>query len=55
MAGLYSLMLPLTVFALLSGSRQMVVGPDVTMATLIAASLVPLAAGDPLVSARSRR
>ena len=41
-------MLPLTVFALLSSSRQMVVGPDVTMATLIAASLVPLAAGDPL-------
>ena len=47
-AGLYSLMLPLTAFALLSSSRQMVVGPDVTMATLIAASLVPLAAGDPL-------
>ena len=49
-AGLYSLMLPLAVFALFSSSRQMVVGPDVTMATLVATSLVPLAAGDPLRS-----
>jgi high affinity sulfate transporter 1 len=45
MAGLYASILPLVVYAVLGSSRQLVVGPDSSMAALIAASMAPLAAG----------
>jgi high affinity sulfate transporter 1 len=48
MAGLYGGILPLLVYALVGSSRQMIVGPDSTMATMVAVALGPLALGDPL-------
>ncbi|WP_295447125.1 SulP family inorganic anion transporter [uncultured Thiodictyon sp.] len=45
--GLYSSMLPLLVYALFGTSRQLVVGPDAATCALIAASVAPLAGGDP--------
>ena len=45
MAGLYASFLPLLVYAVLGSSKQLVVGPDSSMAALIAASVAPLAAG----------
>src|SRR5262249_33011537 len=45
MAGLYASILPLAVYAILGSSRQLVVGPDSSMAALVAASVAPLAAG----------
>lgn len=47
MAGLYGSMLPLLAYALFGSSRQLVVGPDSAMATLVAVALVPLSRGDP--------
>ncbi len=46
MAGLYAGMLPLVAYALFGSSRQLIVGPDAAMATLVALSLAPLAGGD---------
>lgn len=45
--GLYATMVPLIVYALLGPSRIMVLGPDSTLAAVIAALIVPLAAGQP--------
>jgi high affinity sulfate transporter 1 len=45
--GLYSSMLPLLVYAVFGTSRQLIVGPDAATCALIAAAVVPLAAGDP--------
>ncbi len=45
--GLYATVIPLLVYALLGPSRIMVLGPDSSLAPLIAATIVPLAAGDP--------
>jgi|SRR4051812_11216705 high affinity sulfate transporter 1 len=45
--GLYATIVPLTVYALFGPSRILVLGPDSSLAPLIAASVVPLAAGDP--------
>jgi high affinity sulfate transporter 1 len=42
-AGLYSLILPVVVFALLSSTRQLVVAPDAAAAALVASSLGGLA------------
>ena len=42
-AGLYSLLLPLVVYALLGSAPWMVVGPESTIALLIAAGMAPLA------------
>ncbi len=42
-AGLYSLLLPLVVYALLGSAPWLVIGPESTIALLIAAGLAPLA------------
>jgi high affinity sulfate transporter 1 len=47
MAGLYAGMLPLIAYAMFGSSRQLIVGPDASMAALVAVSVAPLAAGDP--------
>jgi len=44
--GLYACILPMLVYALFGTSRQLVVGPDAATCALLAAALVPLAAGD---------
>ena len=45
--GLYATILPLVAYAVFGPSRIMVLGPDSTMAAVIAALIVPLSAGDP--------
>ncbi len=45
--GLYATVLPLLVYAILGPSKILVLGPDSSLAPLIAATIVPLAAGDP--------
>ena len=45
--GLYATVLPLLVYALFGPSKILVLGPDSSLAPLIAATIVPLAAGDP--------
>lgn len=47
LGGLYASILPLIAYALFGSSRQLIVGPDASMAALIAVSVVPLAGGDP--------
>jgi high affinity sulfate transporter 1 len=42
--GLYALLLPAVVYALLGSSRQLVIGPEGSIATLVAAAVLPLAA-----------
>ena len=46
MAGLYAGMLPLIAYAIFGSSRQLIVGPDATMAAFVAVSVAPLAGGD---------
>jgi sulfate permease, SulP family len=46
-AGLYALLLPTVAYTLLGSSRQLIVGPDGSIAALTATALVPLAADDP--------
>ena len=45
--GLYATMLPLVAYALFGPSRIMVLGPDSTLAAVIAALILPMAAGNP--------
>jgi high affinity sulfate transporter 1 len=45
--GLYASILPLVAYALFGTSRQLIVGPDAATCTLLAASITPLAGGDP--------
>ena len=45
--GLYASILPLVAYALFGSSRQLIVGPDAATCAIVAAVLVPLAAGDP--------
>ncbi len=45
--GLYATIVPLLVYALVGPSRILILGPDSTLAPIIAASVLPLAAGDP--------
>src|SRR6478735_10326816 len=45
--GLYSSILPLVVYAIFGTSRQLMVNPDAAACAMIAASVAPLAAGDP--------
>lgn len=45
--GLYATVVPLLVYAVVGPSRVLVLGPDSTLAPLIAATVLPLAAGDP--------
>jgi sulfate permease, SulP family len=42
--GIYASIVPVAVFALLTGSRRLVVGPDATIAALLAAAMAPLVA-----------
>jgi sulfate permease, SulP family len=46
MAGLYTAIFPLLAYAFFGSSRQLVVSPDASMATLVALSVMPLAAGN---------
>jgi SulP family sulfate permease len=46
-AGLYATLLPLAAYTLFGSSRQLVVGPEGTLAALTAVTVAPLAAGDP--------
>jgi high affinity sulfate transporter 1 len=45
--GLYATIIPLLVYALVGPSRILVLGPDSSLAPMIAAAVLPLAAGDP--------
>ena len=45
--GLYATIVPLVMYALLGPSRILVLGPDSSLAPLIAAAILPLAAGGP--------
>lgn len=45
--GLYATIVPLMAYALLGPSRVLVLGPDSSLAAIIAGTVVPLAAGDP--------
>lgn len=45
--GLYATILPLLVYALFGPSRILVLGPDLTLSAVIAALILPLAAGRP--------
>ncbi len=45
--GLYATIVPLLAYALVGPSRILVLGPDSSLAPIIAASVLPLAAGDP--------
>lgn len=46
-SGLYATIFPLLAYALFGPSRVLVLGPDSSLAALIAAIVLPLAAGDP--------
>ena len=46
-AGLYALLLPTVAYTLFGSSRQLIVGPEGSIAALVATALVPLAADDP--------
>ena len=45
--GLYATLVPLIAYALFGPSRILVLGPDSSLAGIIAAVVLPLAAGDP--------
>lgn len=45
--GLYATLVPLVVYALVGPSRVLVLGPDSSLAPLIAATVIPLSMGDP--------
>jgi MFS superfamily sulfate permease-like transporter len=45
--GLYATIVPLLAYAVFGPSRTLVLGPDSSLAAMIAAVIVPLAAGDP--------
>ena len=53
--GLYATMIPLIVYALFGPSRILVLGPDSSLAALIAATILPLAGGDTTARRRPRR
>lgn len=45
--GLYATVVPLLAYALVGPSRILVLGPDSTLAALVAATIIPMAGGDP--------
>src|SRR6476646_1689222 len=45
--GLYSSILPLIAYAIFGTSRQLIINPDAAVCAMVAASVAPLAAGDP--------
>lgn len=48
-AGLYSTILPLIVYALFGSSKQLIVGPDTATCAVVAAVVFPLAVDDPML------
>ena len=46
LAGLYAALFPLIAYSLFGSSRQLIIGPDATMATVVAVSVAPLANGE---------
>jgi high affinity sulfate transporter 1 len=48
--GLYATVIPLLVYALVGPSRILVFGPDSALAAIIAATILPLSAGDPALA-----
>jgi sulfate permease, SulP family len=46
-AGLYALLLPTVAYTVLGSSRQLIVGPEGSIAALVATAVVPLADGNP--------
>ena len=46
-AGLYALLLPTVAYTLLGPSRQLIGGPEGSIAVLVATAIIPLAADDP--------
>ena len=50
-AGLYSCVLPLVAYAAFGSSRQLVIALDASTAAIVAATVAPLAGGDPIVYA----
>jgi SulP family sulfate permease len=46
LAGLYASILPLIAYALIGSSRQLIIGPDASMAAFVAVSVAPFAGGD---------
>ena len=53
--GLYATIVPLIAYALLGPSRILVMGPDSALIPIIAASVVPLSAGDRIAGGRAWR
>ena len=45
--GIYAAIVPLFVYALFGSSRQLIIGPDAATCLMVAASIGPLAGGDP--------
>jgi high affinity sulfate transporter 1 len=45
--GIYAAIFPLLAYALFGSSRQLIIGPDAATCIMVAASLAPLAQGDP--------
>ena len=45
--GIYAAIFPLVPYALFGSSRQLILGPDAATCIMVAASLAPLAQGDP--------
>ena len=45
--GIYSAILPSVAYALFGSSRQLIVNPDAAACAIVAATVAPLAAGDP--------
>ena len=52
--GLYATIVPLLAYAVFGPSRILVLGPDSSLAPIIAASILPLALGDDSARSRSR-
>lgn len=46
-AGLYALLLPTVAYTLLGSSRQLIIGPEGSVAALVATAVIPVADGDP--------
>jgi SulP family sulfate permease len=46
-AGLYALLLPTVAYTFLGSSRQLIIGPEGSIAALVATAVIPLADGDP--------
>jgi sulfate permease, SulP family len=45
--GLYTLLLPAVAYTVFGSSRQLIIGPEGSIAAMVAAAVIPLAAGDP--------